>query len=98
MTITETHRPRQFEGQETPAEKRFDEVMESIKDLIPQKAWIELVDLTARRALDAYDLGVLVGLGKIVPDDLTLTPDAMGAVSDALKALAVWVGLMEERA
>ena len=98
MTMTETHRPRQFEGQETPAEKRFDEVMASIKDLIPRKAWIELVDLTARRAIDAYDLGVLVGLGKLTPDDLTLTPDAMDGVSKALEGLAVWTRLMADRA
>jgi len=98
MTMTETHRPRQFEGQETPAEKRFDEVMESIKDVIPRKAWCELSDQAGGRAINAYDLGVLVGLGKLVPDDLSLTADAMDGVSDTLKALAVWVGLMAERA
>ena len=98
MTVTETHRPRQFEGQETPAEKRFDEVMESIKDVIPRKAWIELSDQAAGRAIDAYDLGVLVGLGKLTPDDLTLTPDAMDGVSKALEGLAMWTKLMADRA
>ena len=98
MTMTETHRPRQFAGQETPAEKRFDEVMESIRELIPAKALCELSDQAGGRAINAYDLGVLVGLGKLAPDDLSLTADAMDGVSDALKALAVWVGLMAERA
>ena len=98
MTMTETHRPGQFAGQETPAEKRFDEVMESINKLIPREAWVELVDLTGTRAIDAYDFGVLVGLGKLAPEDFSLTADAMDGVSDALKALAVWVGLMAARA
>jgi hypothetical protein len=97
MTMTETRRPKQFGGQESKAEKRFDEVMESIKDLIPRKSWIELSDLAAGRAIDSFDYGVLVGLGKLPPDTGAFRDDAIVGVSEALTALSRYVEYMAER-
>jgi hypothetical protein len=72
--------------------------MESIKDDVPPKAWTELSDQASGRAIDAYDFGVLVGLGKLVPDDYTITEDVVQGVSEALAALSQFVERMVNRA
>jgi Na+/H+-dicarboxylate symporter len=98
MTIAETHRPSQFEGQKTESEKRFDEAMESIKDIIPREVFMALSDQAAGRALDAYDFGVLVGLGKLTPEyGYTITEDIVRGVSESLVTLSQFVEHMAER-
>jgi len=99
MTITETHRPSQFGGQKTRAENEFDEVMESIKDAIPLRTWNRIWDLSADRAINSFDYGVLVGLGKLPPDHGAFADDAIQGVSEALTTLSRFVeGMAAARA
>ncbi len=67
--------PQYFGGStEMECERRFHELLESVKDLVPGEAYRELSDTAGERVWRAYDYGVGVGLGQIVRDDT----DGMG--------------------
>ena len=72
MTITQDHWPAQpfyFGGPKTDSERRFHEALESVKDLIPGKMYRDLSDGAGNRVCEAYDYGLSIGAGQIVPDD-----------------------------
>jgi hypothetical protein len=71
MTITQDLpiKPRYLGGAETESERRFHETLESVKDLIPVRAYMDLSDTAGERVWRSYDYGVGVGLGQLVRDD-----------------------------